>query len=73
MLEKRRCILSDKYLDTILAISNLAVTLRDRGQLYKAVKIKKEVLKKRRHILGEEYLDTITVIKNLVITLRDLS
>jgi len=71
VLEKRRRILSEEYLFIILAINNLISTLRDQGQLDKAVAIFKEVLEKIRQIFGEEHPFTILAINNLTSMFRD--
>jgi tetratricopeptide (TPR) repeat protein len=71
VLEKRRQILGEKHPDTITAMSNLASTLRDQGQLDEAAKVFEEVLEKRRRILGEEHPDTIITMSNLASTLID--
>jgi hypothetical protein len=71
VLEKRRQILGEEHPDTISAISNLASTLRDQGQLDEAATIIKEVLEKMRQILSKEHLSTISAINNLASTLRD--
>jgi hypothetical protein len=43
VLEKRRRILGEEYPDTISAMSNLAKTLGDQGQLDEAAKINKQL------------------------------
>jgi tetratricopeptide (TPR) repeat protein len=69
--ELERNILGEEHPDTISAMSNLANTLGDQGQLDEAAAMKKEVLEKRRRILGEEHPDTISVMNNLASTLGD--
>jgi hypothetical protein len=70
-LEKMRRIFNEDYSNTITAMSNLAVTLRNQGQLKEVARMKKEVLEKRRRILSEDHPDTISALMNLTITLAD--
>jgi hypothetical protein len=72
VVENMRRILGDEHPDTITAMNNLAMTLRDLGQLDEAATIKKEVVENMRRILGDEHPDTITAMNNLAMTLRDL-
>jgi hypothetical protein len=51
---------------------NLALTLRDRGQLDEAAKMSEEVLEKRRRILSGEHPATILAMSNFALTLEDL-
>lgn len=69
MLALRKEILSEKHLDTILAIENLILTWRQQGQLDEAERLKVEVLILRKEILSKKYLDTIRAMAHLVATL----
>jgi hypothetical protein len=66
VLEKRRRILGEKYPDTITAMSNLANTLRDQGQLVEAVEMMQKVVYGRNRILGEKHPKTRLAKANLV-------
>lgn len=59
MLKKQQCMLSDEHLETISAMSNLAVTLSDWGKLNEAAAMQQEVLQKIQRILGNGHLCTI--------------
>ncbi|KAB8356490.1 hypothetical protein FH972_024073 [Carpinus fangiana] len=48
--------------DTISAMSNLAITLRDQGKTDEAASIQQQVLEISKRILRPEYLDTISAI-----------
>ncbi|KAH6983683.1 hypothetical protein BKA56DRAFT_482570, partial [Ilyonectria sp. MPI-CAGE-AT-0026] len=69
VFKERQRILGDEHPDTISAMSNLAITLEDQGQLDKAARMMREVLKKRQRILGDKHLHTISAMNNLSITL----
>jgi hypothetical protein len=71
VLEKRQRILGDEHPDTIIAMSNLASTLSEQGQLEEAAAMQKEVLEKRQQILGDEHPHKIIAMSNLDATLSD--
>jgi tetratricopeptide (TPR) repeat protein len=71
VLQARRRLLGEDHPDTIWAMSNLAITLREQGQLEEAAIIQKEVLEKRTQILSKEHPDTISAMSNLAITLGE--
>ena len=56
--------------DTILAMDNLAITLRKQGQLEESTMVK-EVLEKRGGILSEEHLTTISTMAELTSILEE--
>lgn len=66
----RKRTLGNEHPDTIKAMSNLAYTLGNQGQLVKAVGMQREVLKKSQQSLGDEHPDTISAMNNLAGTLR---
>jgi tetratricopeptide (TPR) repeat protein len=70
VLRARSILLGKDNLATILAMNNLAETLREQGQLEEAAEMQKEVLEKRQRILGNDHPDTTTAMNNLAITLR---
>ncbi|CAG8712014.1 16380_t:CDS:2, partial [Acaulospora colombiana] len=55
--------------DTIVAMSNLASTLHDRGQLEEAEKVQRKVLELRIEILGPQHPDTILTMGDLATTI----
>jgi hypothetical protein len=73
VLQACRGLLGKEHPATISAMSNLASTLGNQGQLDKAARMQKQVLEKRKRILGEEHPDTISAMNNLAITLRQQS
>jgi uncharacterized C2H2 Zn-finger protein len=72
VLEKRKRILGEDHPDTILALANLAFTLRGLGNYDKALSMEEEVLEKRKRILGEDHPDTILALANLASTVAGL-
>ena len=68
---KRQRILGGEHPSTIIAMSNLAITLYSQGKLEEAAAMRREVLEKMQRILGGEHPDTITAMSNLAITLGD--
>lgn len=72
VMENRKRILGQEHPDTILAMSNLSITLGDLGRLDEAATMKEEVLEKMRRILGEDHPSTITAMNNLAFTLGEL-
>jgi len=61
----RRRMLGDEHPDTLLAIDNLAFTLRDLGDVAGARKLQEELLGVRRRTLGDEHPDTVVAMSNL--------
>jgi hypothetical protein len=61
----RRRILGDEHLDTLAAVSNLAATLREGGQLATARILFERVLAGRRKILGHAHPDTLATLEAL--------
>ncbi|KAH7117464.1 hypothetical protein EDB81DRAFT_733687, partial [Dactylonectria macrodidyma] len=71
VLKDRIRTLGNEHPDTIKAMSNLANTLADQGQLHEATSMQREVLQKSQQSLGTEHPDTISVMSNLACTLLD--
>jgi hypothetical protein len=65
VLEKRRHILGEEHLDTMLAMNNLAGTLGDLGQLDKAVRMLKITVHCIKLNLGHKHLYTKVALCNL--------
>lgn len=59
VLEARETTQGSEHLDTIFARANLAATLRQRGQLYKAEELLRSVLASQVQVLGQEHPDTV--------------
>ena len=53
-----------------MMMNNLAITLRERGELAEAEAMGREVLAARREVLGARHPDTLTTMSNLASTLR---
>jgi hypothetical protein len=70
---KRQRILGGEHPDTITAMSNFAVTLRDQGKLDEAASMMREVLEKRQRILGDEHSYTTRAAECLCLILSALS
>ncbi|EUC26875.1 hypothetical protein COCCADRAFT_31470 [Bipolaris zeicola 26-R-13] len=71
VLQARCRLLGEEHPDTILTIGNVAITLREQGQLEKAVHMQKKVLEKIMQIVGEDHPNTILATGNLANMLRD--
>jgi tetratricopeptide (TPR) repeat protein len=72
LMETHKRMLGQEHPDTILAMSNLSITLGDLGRLDEAAKMMEEVLEKMRRVLGEDHPSTITVMNNLASTIGEL-
>ena len=67
-----RRILSDDDPTTLLAASNLAVSLRALGQYQAARELDEDTLTRKRRMLGEDHPDTQRSARNLAADLRAL-
>ena len=65
VLEKFRRILGDDHLNTLATMDDLAITLRDQGQLVEAARMQKDVLEKYKRALGDNHPWTATAMENL--------
>ncbi|KAG8829158.1 hypothetical protein FRC18_009510 [Serendipita sp. 400] len=63
-------VLGPLHPDTVLALGNLASTLRDRGELEEAERIQRDVLASRVEILGPRHPDAVKAMSNLAYTLH---
>jgi Tetratricopeptide repeat len=52
-------------------MNDLALTLRDQGNLDEAAAMSRKTLKKMQRILGDEHPTTITAMNNIALILRD--
>ena len=64
--------LGEDHRDTLVSMSNLAITYRALGQYDKALALNEQTLKLRRIKLGEDHLDTLASMNNLAITYNSL-
>jgi tetratricopeptide (TPR) repeat protein len=60
--------LGEEHPDTLLSISNLALTYSQQGKMDKAAELQEKVLEAGRRILGEEHPDTLSSMNNLAST-----
>jgi tetratricopeptide (TPR) repeat protein len=67
-----RRILGEKHPDTLTSINNLALVLRNMGELTQARHLHEQVLQLQRRVLGEKHRSTLTSMNNLALVLRDL-
>ncbi len=65
MLEVRRREFGEAHPDTLMAMSNLAETLRAQGELSRARELHERVLEVRRRVLGEDHPETLRARDNL--------
>ncbi|KAJ7631521.1 P-loop containing nucleoside triphosphate hydrolase protein [Mycena rosella] len=65
VVQNRRDILSDDHPDTLHAMSNLASTYHELGQLKEAEELEVVVLEKQRRILGEDHPSTLKAMGDL--------
>ena len=71
-LSVRRRVLGEEHPSTLISINNLAVTLRDLGDVSGAKDLHETALSVKRRVLGEEHPATLNSMHNLAVTLRDL-
>ncbi|KAJ7751736.1 hypothetical protein B0H14DRAFT_3166747 [Mycena olivaceomarginata] len=72
VLEKQKEFLGDNHPDTLLAMSNLALTYRDLGEFKKAQELQIVVLEKQKEFLGDNHPGVLLTMNNLALTYRDL-
>jgi tetratricopeptide (TPR) repeat protein len=66
-----RRLLGAEHRDTLASMSNLAQTLKDRGDLPAAQRIEEDVLATSARVLGAEHPETLTSSNNLALILLD--
>ncbi|KAF7369448.1 FabD/lysophospholipase-like protein [Mycena venus] len=71
VLEKRKQLLGDNHLDTLLAMGNLASTYSDLGEHQKAEELEIIVLEKQKQLLGDNHPATLLAMGNLASTYSD--
>ncbi|KAJ7881694.1 hypothetical protein B0H13DRAFT_2540395 [Mycena leptocephala] len=72
LLEKQIELLGENHLDTLCAMSDLAKTHKNLGELKKAEKLELAVLEKRKQFLGENHPLTLHAMGNLGTTYKRL-
>jgi hypothetical protein len=70
VLEACQRLLGAEHPDTLMAMNNLAWTVRAQGDLARAGELEQQVLEARRRLLGAEHPDTLTTMNNLAQTVR---
>ena len=68
----RRRVLGEDHPDTLASANNLAVDLRDLGEVQAARDLDQDTLDRRRRVLGEDHPDTLASASNLAADLREL-
>ncbi|KAJ7252033.1 hypothetical protein C8J57DRAFT_1723042 [Mycena rebaudengoi] len=68
LLENRKHTLGNEHSDTLVAMSNLAVTYHDLGKLTESEDLKMVVLEKRKQILGPDHPETLAAMSSLAAT-----
>ncbi|KAJ7806675.1 hypothetical protein B0H13DRAFT_2485296 [Mycena leptocephala] len=72
VLEKRKHVLGADHLDTLQAMSDLALTYCDLGEFHKAEGLGTVVLEKRKQVLGDDHRRTLRAMGNLASTYQNL-
>ncbi|EHK16959.1 uncharacterized protein TRIVIDRAFT_113898, partial [Trichoderma virens Gv29-8] len=67
-LDLRREALGEEHPDTVISLSNLAITYHEQGRYDEAERLKNQVLDLRREILGEKHPNTIRSMVNIAAT-----
>jgi hypothetical protein len=70
-LQAKSRLLGDECPDAINAVRNLAIKLREQGQLEDAATIQKEMLEKQERVVDKNHPYIIITISKLSVTLRD--
>ena len=70
--EARKTVLGGRHPDTLVVMSNLALTYWSQGQMDDAVVLTEEVLEARKTSLGDRHPSTLTSIANLACMYRSL-
>ncbi|KAJ7819157.1 hypothetical protein B0H13DRAFT_2453612 [Mycena leptocephala] len=68
VLEKRKQVLGDDHLDTLHAMSDLALTYQKLGKFHKAEELQVVVLQKQKQFLGDDHPDTLREMGSLALT-----
>ena len=55
MLALRRKVLGDEHPDTLAAMSNVALSYKELGDLEKAARVEEEVLALQRKVIGDQH------------------
>jgi hypothetical protein len=68
VIETRKRVLREEYLDTLNSIANLAATYRNQGRWKKAEELEVQVMETSSRVLGEEHPSTLASTGNLAYT-----
>jgi tetratricopeptide (TPR) repeat protein len=68
LIETRKTVLGEEHPDTLMSMSNLALTYSDQGRLVEAEVLGTQVLDASKRVLGEEHPDTLMSMNNLALT-----
>ena len=71
-LDRRRRVLGEDHPDTLASANNLAVDLRELGEVQAARDLDQDTLDRCRRVLGEDHPDTLRSANNLAADLREL-
>ena len=71
-LDRRRRVLGEDHPDTLTSANNLAIDLRELGEVQAARDLDQDTLDRRRRVLGEDHPDTLCSANNLAVDLREL-
>jgi hypothetical protein len=71
-LTRYRRLLGDDHPLTLTSASNLAIDLRELGEVQAAQELDEDTLARRRHLLGDDHRSTLISANNLAIDLREL-
>jgi hypothetical protein len=69
-LDRRRRVLGEDHLDTLISVNNLGVFLRDLGRLHAARDLHQDALDSMLRVLGEDHPRTLFSANNLAADLR---
>jgi Tetratricopeptide repeat len=69
-LDRRRRLLGQNHPDTLASASELAIDLRNLGQVRAARDLDQDTLDRRRRVLGEDHPDTLATANKLAADLR---
>ena len=71
VMETRKKIFNDEYLDTLIIIINLISTYNNRNWWKKAEKLEMQIIKTRKKMLDDEHFFILIIIINLASTYRN--
>jgi Tetratricopeptide repeat len=71
-LDRSRRVLGEDHPDTLTSATDLALDLRDLGEVQAARDLDQDTLDRRRRVLGEDHPETLASANNLAADLRAL-